>query len=109
VVFDRVARPEFLDSVRANGKYLRERLQALQPERLLAVRGAGLLVGAEFSQPVRPLIEAAADRGLMLISAGENVLRLCPPLVISMEQVDAAIEIIADCLPALGPEGSEHI
>ena len=108
VVFDRVARPEFMDSVRATGKHLCERLQALQPEKLLAVRGAGLLVGAEFSQPVRPLIEAAADRGLLLISAGENVLRLCPPLVISMEQVDAAIEIIADCLPALSPDGSEH-
>ncbi|MDP6792981.1 MAG: acetylornithine/succinylornithine family transaminase, partial [Anaerolineales bacterium] len=108
VVFDRVAQPAFLESVRSKGQYILEGLQALDTESLLEVRGSGLLVGAEFSHPVKPLIAAAADRGLLTISAGENVLRLCPPLVVSMDEVNTAIDIIADCLTTLGPAASEQ-
>ena len=64
----------------------------------MEVRGSGLLIGAEFSCPIDPLIQAAAKRDLLLISAGENVLRLCPPLIVTMEQVDEAIEIIAESI-----------
>ena len=108
VVFDRVMQPEFLESVRSKGQYLREELHALNPEGLLSVRGAGLLVGAEFSHSVKPLIAATTDRGLLTISAGENVLRLCPPLVVSMDQIDAAIAIIADCLSSRSLEVQEQ-
>ena len=108
VVFDRVAQPAFLESVRSKGEYILERLRALDAEGLLDVRGAGLLVGAEFSHSVKPLIAAAADRGLLTINAGENVLRLCPPLVVSIGQVNTAIDIITDCLTTLGPNVSEQ-
>ncbi len=101
VVFDRVSRPEFLASVSQNGAFLRSQLLALESPGLVEVRGAGLLLGLEFSTPVAGLITAARERGLLVISAGENVLRLCPPLIISQEQIVAGVAILGQCLEAL--------
>jgi predicted acetylornithine/succinylornithine family transaminase len=98
VVFDRVNRPEFLERVRSNGHYLVACLEKLSNGRIVEVRGAGLLVGVELDGPVRSLITAAAGRGLILINAGENVLRLAPPLIVNREQVEFAVEVIGDCL-----------
>ena len=87
VVFDRVNQPDFLASVRLNGAHLMALLQKLDPEKVVAVRGAGLLIGVEFNVAVAPLVTAARERGLLVISAGENVLRLCPPLIVTGEQI----------------------
>lgn len=101
VVFDRINRPDFLASIRTNGEYLMALLQALNPGKVVAVRGAGLLIGVEFNAPVAPLITAARERGLLVISAGENVLRLCPPLIVTPEQIEAAGTILGECLSEL--------
>ena len=61
-------------------------------------RGSGLLVGLEFDRPVRPLQQAALERGLILINAGEHVLRICPPLTISSEELNLGLSILKDCL-----------
>ncbi len=98
VVFDRINQPDFLAAVRANGDYLLKQLKALASDKLVEVRGAGLLVGVEFTKPVKPLVTAAAEQGLLIINAGENVLRLCPPLTVTQGQIAIAVEIIADCL-----------
>jgi predicted acetylornithine/succinylornithine family transaminase len=98
VVFDRVSRPEFLEAVRRNGRHLSACLESLGHEHIVDVRGAGLLVGVELAGPVKPLLTAAAARGLILINAGENVLRLAPPLVVSREQIDFAVAVIGKCL-----------
>ena len=98
VVFDRVNQPHFLADVQAKGDHLREQLSTLTSPSLLEIRGAGLLVGVEFDQPVAPLITAAAERGLLVISAGENVLRLCPPLIVSYQQIDQAVAVLGAAL-----------
>jgi len=98
VVFDRINQPDFLANVRAKGSYLIEGLGSLTSDKLIQIRGVGLLVGIEFTESVKPLINAAAGRGLVVINAGENVLRLCPPLTVTREHIDSAIEIIGDCL-----------
>jgi predicted acetylornithine/succinylornithine family transaminase len=101
VVFDRVSQPEFLANVTQNGAYLMESLLALDAPQLVDVRGAGLLVGLEFSGSVAGLITAAREQGLLIISAGENVLRLCPPLIVTREQIDMAVAILSCCLDTL--------
>jgi acetylornithine/N-succinyldiaminopimelate aminotransferase len=58
------------------------------------VRNAGLLIGAEFANPVAPIVAGAADAGLLVLSAGANVLRLLPPLVVSDQQIDEALAIL---------------
>ncbi|HCU80108.1 MAG TPA: aspartate aminotransferase family protein [Chloroflexi bacterium] len=98
VVFNRISQPDFIANVANVGKYLTQRLLQLEPQQLVEIRGSGLLIGAEFSCPIDPLIKTASKQGLLLISAGENVLRLCPPLIVTKEQVDEAIEIISDSI-----------
>jgi predicted acetylornithine/succinylornithine family transaminase len=98
VVFDRVSRADFLESVLSNGNYLVAGLEKLRNGKIVEIRGAGLLVGVELDGPVRPLITAAAGLGLILINAGENVLRLAPPLIVSREQIEFAVEVIGQCL-----------
>ena len=104
VVFDRVSQPDFISNVSKTGKYLKQRLMELEPQQLVEIRGSGLLIGAQFSCAIDPLIQAAAKRGLLLISAGENILRLCPPLIITMEQVDEAIAIIDESISIMEME-----
>ena len=48
-----------------------------------AVRGRGLLIGAELDRPVGPVVDACREQGLLVLSAGPDVLRLTPPLVVS--------------------------
>jgi predicted acetylornithine/succinylornithine family transaminase len=100
-VFDRINNDQFLSHIRDTAGYLIERLQDIDSSLIRSVRGSGLLVGVELSVAVMPLIAAARERGLLVINAGENVLRLCPPLIIGESEVDTAIEIIESCLEAL--------
>lgn len=100
VIFDRVSDSAFLWAVQQNAAYLQEQLEALDSERIVAVRGRGLLVGIELDRPVRPVLAAARERGLLIINAGEMVLRLAPPLVVGKEEIDAAAEILAMALEA---------
>ena len=98
VVFDRINQPEFLQQVAANGLYLQEKLSQLDTPHLVAVRGLGLLVGVELDTAVSPIIATARDKGLLIINAGEKVLRLAPPLIITKEQIDTAVAVIEECL-----------
>lgn len=98
VVVDRIADPDFLAQVRENGDYLREALLALNAPQVLEVRSAGLLVGVSLDMAVAPIITAARERGLLVINAGETTLRIAPPLIVTREQIDAAVTILAECL-----------
>ncbi|MEZ4512231.1 MAG: aspartate aminotransferase family protein [Chloroflexota bacterium] len=98
VVFDRVSQPAFLDNIAHTGAYLRHRLETLETEQIVEVRGMGLLVGVEMKTAVSPLIAAARDKGLLVISAGETTLRLAPPLIIGEAHVNEAVGILEACL-----------
>jgi predicted acetylornithine/succinylornithine family transaminase len=98
VVFDRVSDPAFLAAVAENGQRLRQALLALNSPRVVEVRGVGLLVGVELDGLAAPIIAAAREKGLLIINAGENVLRIAPPLIVSGEHVDAAMAILGECL-----------
>jgi predicted acetylornithine/succinylornithine family transaminase len=64
-----------------------------------AVRGRGLLIGIELTQVVGPLVDACREAGLLVLSAGDKVLRLTPPLVVGEAECDRALEIIDRVLP----------
>lgn len=101
-VFDELSRPELLQRVEQNGKQLRAGLLALGSHRIKELRGRGLLVGVQLKGPVKPLIEAARQRGLLVINAGEDVLRICPPLSITPEEIESGLEILAESMDASG-------
>ncbi len=98
MVFDRINQPDFLADVAAKGQYLKEQLWQLSANQMAMVRGAGLLVGVELRQPAAPVIAAAREKGLIVISAGENVLRLAPPLIVTKSEIDTAVAILKEIL-----------
>ena len=64
--------------------------------RLREVRGAGLLVGAQFDVPVGALVQACREDGLLVITAGAgDVLRLVPPLIVTSAEIQKAATIVA--------------
>jgi acetylornithine/N-succinyldiaminopimelate aminotransferase len=83
-----------LANVRAQGVRLRDGLAALP--RVAKVRGAGLLVGADTDRPAADIVAAALERGLVVLSAGEHVIRLAPPLVVGADDVDQALSILEE-------------
>ncbi len=72
--------------------------RALAGGHVLAVRGSGLLVGVDLDIPAAGVIAAARARGLLVINAGEITLRIAPPLIVTREHIDAAADILGDCL-----------
>jgi acetylornithine/N-succinyldiaminopimelate aminotransferase len=87
-----------LAGVRATGARLAAGLRTLPG--VIEVRGAGFLLGAVFDRPVAPIVTACLDAGLVVISAGEDVLRLAPPLVVGPAEVDRALEILTEVVSA---------
>jgi predicted acetylornithine/succinylornithine family transaminase len=95
-----LAQPELLASVRRNGEWLETRLSgiAARSRRVRAVRGRGLMWGIELAEPAAPFVAAARERGLLVATAGPNVLRMLPPLVITSEDLARGIAILEGVL-----------
>ncbi len=82
----------------AMGEYLRTELRALNSPHVKEIRGRGLLVGVEIKQesgPARPFCERLAELGVLAKETHGTVIRLAPPLVITREEMDWALERIA--------------
>lgn len=78
------------------------------------VRGLGLMIGIELVRDQRTkerapelrdrLVQKAFERGLLILGAGPNTVRLCPPLVITREQADFAVDTLEECLRIIARE-----
>jgi acetylornithine/N-succinyldiaminopimelate aminotransferase len=93
-VLDVILAPGFLDHVRQVGQQLMDGLQALvtaHPDVFAGTRGLGLMIGVQCVLPNTALQAACAEEGLLTVAAGENVLRLVPPLVISEQDAAEAL------------------
>ncbi len=93
-VLDVVLAEGFLDRVRRIGLVLKQRLAAVVdafPGVVDQVRGEGLLVGLRGVRPVKEIVGALRDAGLLAVGAGENVVRLLPPLVLGENDIDEAM------------------
>lgn len=87
---------DLLSAVRDRGDQLRTGLAAVPGIR--EVRGRGLLVGAELDRPAGPVVDACREQGLLVLSAGAEVMRLTPPLVVTADEVAQALETIESVL-----------
>jgi acetylornithine/LysW-gamma-L-lysine aminotransferase len=95
----RVLREENLSQQAAEkGAYLMKRLLDLKSRRIREVRGLGLMIGIELRERVATFLQELQRRGILALNAGPTVMRLLPPLVISYEELDRAVEEIAAVL-----------
>lgn len=99
-VLDIFEEEHILDHVNQISGYLEEKLNALvdNNEFVETRRGKGLMQGLVLTKPVGEVVQKAMDQGLISISAGGNVLRLVPPLVITKDHVDEMIEKLEKAL-----------
>lgn len=99
-VFEIMERNRILEHVTAISEYLWNRLEALKDkhECIHDHRGIGLMQGLQLAVPVGEVSKRALQQGLILITAGSNVLRFVPPLIIEEEHIDEMYRILDDVL-----------
>lgn len=93
----------FMEEVRSKSAILLEQLQfAFQDHpKISAVRGLGMMIGIETSASLSKIVEAARQKGLIILIAGENVIRLLPPLTINTEEIQQGIAILKEVFSEL--------
>ncbi|MBP2677955.1 MAG: Acetylornithine/succinyldiaminopimelate aminotransferase, partial [Deltaproteobacteria bacterium] len=103
-VMDALAAPGFFDAVVRKGERLQGGLMEIAGRRtdLRKVRGLGLMVGMEMACETKPIAVRCLDAGLVVNAAAGNILRFLPPLTVTEGEIDRALEILSDVLPADG-------
>jgi acetylornithine/succinyldiaminopimelate/putrescine aminotransferase len=99
---ERLSDPAMLAHVRQMGDLLRTELETMSARtgRIRAIRGVGLMVGVDVTEPAADIIARAREHGLLLVSAGEHTLRLLPPLVIGEGDLKRGLELLEQALVA---------
>jgi len=91
-----------LDNTRDVGELLLKGLRDIQARRpeIVDVRGRGLMIGIEFeqAQTMHAVEQAAFHRGLLVLGAGDSVIRMSPPLVFRPDQAETALQVFADAV-----------
>jgi acetylornithine/N-succinyldiaminopimelate aminotransferase len=96
--------PGFLEHVAKVGNYLHQQLVGLvaaHPDVFAEVRGQGLLLGLKLKPPVGDFVNAARAEGLLTVGAGENVVRILPPLNVSEAEVREALGMLEKAAMAM--------
>ncbi|MBB2182643.1 aspartate aminotransferase family protein [Lachnospiraceae bacterium MD1] len=102
-VFDIFESDNILAHVNEIAPYLEQKLDALvnKYDFILERRGMGLIQGLEFKIPVKEIIEKVLNAGLVLFTAGNNIIRFVPPLIIEKQHVDDMVGILDQCLSTI--------
>ena len=97
-VLDQICNDELLSSVQAKGKFIRQTLTKSKLPLVKNIRGLGLMIGIEVSCSPDEIQKKALEKGLLILTAGKNVVRLLPPLTISEIEIKKGLAILLKCL-----------
>jgi len=100
VAFDLLNDPEMMEHVNKVSNFLKQQFEALKdefPDIVDEIRGKGLLIGLRLKKEALKVRVNALSKNLMLGSAGDNVMRMAPPLIITEDHVREAIKILREC------------
>jgi acetylornithine/N-succinyldiaminopimelate aminotransferase len=103
-VFNQIKQPQFLAEVQAKGDYLAAKLTEIMAHSSLisSIRGKGLMWGLISAMPAGDIVAEARHHGLIILVAGEKIVRLLPPLTISQAEIDVLAERLWTTLEAVG-------
>ncbi|KAK7977928.1 acetylornithine aminotransferase precursor [Apiospora saccharicola] len=102
-VVSRLADPALQKEVIEKSKVFTDRFDKMRqrfPELISEVRGKGLILGLQMTQDPTPIIKAARERGLLVITCGTNTLRFVPPLTITTEEIESGLDILEEAIKA---------
>ncbi|ODV74729.1 acetylornithine transaminase [Cyberlindnera jadinii NRRL Y-1542] len=103
-VLSQVSNEKFLEEVNTKSKVFKEKLNALKeqfPEQIVEVRGEGLLLGIQLKDDPTPVVQAARERGLLIITAGGNTIRFVPALNIENKLIEQGLDILQESLSSV--------
>ena len=110
-IVSRLSDPELQRGVLAKEKIFRagfERMRKRFPDLISEVRGRGLILGLQLTQDPTPIVTAARERGLLIITCGTNTLRFVPPLIISDEEIEEGLGILEQAMEVV-LSSKEHV
>ena len=95
-VFERLSDSTLLESVRENGAWLGEQLDAIarRSGKVRAIRGIGYIWGLDVVEPAGDIVKRGWDEGILMLTAGEHTLRILPPLVMDRDDLARGLSII---------------
>lgn len=105
-VLSRLAEPALQKAVRVKSDLFQSRLAAIRhrfPDAAAEVRGRGLMLGLQLMRDPGPIIDAARERGLLVITAGTNTLRFVPSLNVTEEEIGLGLDILEESIAAVRP------
>lgn len=92
-----VNKPEFLKEVQRKGEYLKNAILAIGSDKIKTVRVMGLMLGIVVDKESRTgMVNRLLEKGVLALTAGEETIRLLPPLVISYEEMDSAVAVMKE-------------
>ncbi len=105
-VLQTILADDFLNKLRKNGYLLKLELQELQqkfPNIIAEIRGIGLMLGIKLQEKyiAAEVVDKLKDQGLLLVGAGENVMRILPPLIIEEDHIFESVAILGKCFEGL--------
>ena len=95
-VLERLSDPVLLESVRENGAWLGEQLDAIarRSGKVRAIRGIGFIWGLDVLEPAGDIVKRGWDEGILMLTAGEHTLRILPPLIMDRDDLVRGLTII---------------
>ncbi len=105
-VLDEVMAPGFIDHVREMSLLLKQRLAEVKdrhPSVIAEVRGEGLLIGLRMQPPAATMVDELRNEHMITVAAGENVVRLLPPLIVSEAEIGEALARVDRACARLAP------
>lgn len=97
-VFDTVNNEDFLDEVQNKGEYIRNKIKEFDSPIVKDVRGKGLMIGVQVTKDPHEIATAALESGLIVLTAGKDVVRMLPPLTITEAEIETGLKILKKVL-----------
>ncbi|PKL06057.1 MAG: aspartate aminotransferase family protein [Spirochaetae bacterium HGW-Spirochaetae-9] len=98
VVLDELSKPGFMAEVERKGEKIRAAVRSWKSPLVKEVRGMGLMIGLGLTLPPGDVVTACRAQNLLVLTAGDDTLRLLPPLVITDKEIDRGLDILKSVL-----------